>query len=329
MRSIAFVVPYFGRLPDYYPLWLSSCAQNPTIDFYVFTDDHSTFNYPSNVHPISMLFEEVKQRLQSQFEFPISLEKAYKLCDYKPVYGSAFADYLKDYDYWGHCDVDLIWGNIRHFFTDDLLDAHDRILWQGHCSLYRNTEKVNKYYCTLPSCGCMEWKQVYTNPENQSFDEYAEHNGGGLSLIMERNGVPMYKEWVFADLTVGLRRFQCSYSENRFYTTDADSFGNFFIRDQNGLFFQYRKSGELRSQEFLYCHFQKRKIKNVKAVLGMQENSQLLLFPPGTIKICSAMSEKIIKRQFKRNIINNMIASFADELMITRLISRIIRKLKR
>ena len=329
MRSIAFIIPYFGKLPEYFSVWLYSCAQNPTIDFYVFTDDSSNYNFPSNVHRISMSFEEIKQRLQSQFTFQISLERPYKLCDFKPVYGGAFEDYLKNYDFWGHCDVDLIWGNIRHFFTDELLDAYDRVLWQGHCSLYRNTENVNNYYCTLPSCGCMDWKQVYTNPDNQSFDEYAEHNGGGLSLIMERNRIPMYKEWIFADLAVGLRRFQCGYTENSFYTTDADSFGSFFVSNQNGLFLHYRKSGEFRSKEFLYCHFQKRKIKNVKAILEMQENRQLLLLPPGTITTCSKLNNTIIRRQFKRNIFRNMIASVADELVIIRLTNRIIRKLKR
>lgn len=327
MRSIAFIIPYFGNLPEYYPLWLYSCAQNPTIDFYVFTDDRSTFNYPTNVHQISMSFEEVKQRLQSQFVFSISLERPYKLCDYKPVYGSAFADYLKNYDFWGHCDLDLIWGNIRHFFTDDLLDAHDRILWQGHCSLYRNTEKVNKYYCTLPSCGCMDWKLVYSTPANQSFDEYAEHNGGGLSLIMERNGVPMYKEWIFADLAVGLRRFQCSYTENQFYTTDADSLGCFFARDSQGLYLHYRKNGEFRTQEFLYCHFQKRAL-SLKDSFSNQ-NGTCLLLPPGIAKMVPQLDVAGVKRQFQRNIFRNGFALVFGELKAVKLMRKIIRKLKR
>ena len=41
----------------------------------------------------------------------------YKLCDYKPVYGLIFDEDLQDYDFWGHCDVDLIFGDIRKFIN--------------------------------------------------------------------------------------------------------------------------------------------------------------------------------------------------------------------
>lgn len=49
MKSIVYIVLYFGKFPSIFPLWLNSCRNNPTIDWLIFTDDHSCFNYPQNV----------------------------------------------------------------------------------------------------------------------------------------------------------------------------------------------------------------------------------------------------------------------------------------
>lgn len=328
MHKLAFVIPYFGKLPTTFPLWLASCRQNASVDFLVFTDDRTGYDYPENVRVEYTTFEAVRELLQNCFDFPIALSKPYKLCDYKPVYGRAFARWLEGYDFWGHCDIDLVWGNIRAFFTDDLLERHERILWQGHCSLYRNCDRVNNYYHTLDPKGCMDWKTVYTSEANQSYDEYAEHNGGGLSLIMERNGVPMYKEWLFADLCVGLRRFQLSYSENTYYTTDADSRSAFFLQDEKGLYLLYRKHGQLRRKEFLYAHFQKRPVQ-LPSGFSTRSNHYLIL-PPGKVRVITAApSDPQVRRQMRRCNYGQLFYDLFDGMAVVQLFKRILRKTKR
>ena len=37
-----------GNLPVYFQLWLESCRRNPSVDFLVFTDDCTEYNYPDN-----------------------------------------------------------------------------------------------------------------------------------------------------------------------------------------------------------------------------------------------------------------------------------------
>lgn len=49
----------------------------------------------------------MKERIQRIFDFPISLERPYKLCDYKPSYGEVFKDELAGYDF-GEIAI-LIW----------------------------------------------------------------------------------------------------------------------------------------------------------------------------------------------------------------------------
>ena len=41
MYKIAIIVPYFGRLPQFYKAWEKTALANDTIDFYLFTDDSS------------------------------------------------------------------------------------------------------------------------------------------------------------------------------------------------------------------------------------------------------------------------------------------------
>ena len=65
---------------------------------------------------------------KNKFDFDISLERPYKLCDFKPTYGYVFYDLIKDYKFWGHCDTDIIWGRIDNFITSDAMDKYDKKL---------------------------------------------------------------------------------------------------------------------------------------------------------------------------------------------------------
>ena len=108
--SIAYIIPYFGRLRSDIELWLLSVKYNPTIDWILYTDDRTEYSYPPNVKVKYTTFEAIQCRIQSLFDFEVTLNTPYKLCDYKVAYGEAFADDLKDYDFWGYCDMDLMWG---------------------------------------------------------------------------------------------------------------------------------------------------------------------------------------------------------------------------
>ena len=61
MKKIAYVILYFGKFNDFFPLWLKSCKENPTIDFLIFTDDRTNYNYPKNVKVNYFTFEQIKE----------------------------------------------------------------------------------------------------------------------------------------------------------------------------------------------------------------------------------------------------------------------------
>lgn len=127
MTTILYIVPYFGKFPRLFPVWLHSCANNPTVNWLILTDDKRDFCYPANVKVEYTTFAAVRERIQKLFDFEINLSHPYKLCDFKITYGLAFADYLKGYDFWGICDIDLIWGNIRNILDEKIFATYDKI----------------------------------------------------------------------------------------------------------------------------------------------------------------------------------------------------------
>ena len=102
----------------------------------------------------------------------VSLELPYKVCDYKPAFGLIFEDYLHGVDFWGHCDVDVVWGNIRKFLaTDEILSRYDvvsprRRRIAGACTLYRNTDAVNRLFLAD-----RRFELVVPERENRRYDE--------------------------------------------------------------------------------------------------------------------------------------------------------------
>ena len=177
-QRLAFIVPYYGKFPDYFPLWLKTCSTNPTIDFIVSTDDKTQYDYPENVKVhYEFSFDDIRKKFQSHFDFKISLERPYKICDYRPAFGELFAEYLTDYDFWGHCDIDVLWGNFRKFVTDDVLKKYQRIYYFGSCQLYKNTPEVNSWYKNLNSGRRVNYKQAFTSNKSFAFDEWPGMTG--------------------------------------------------------------------------------------------------------------------------------------------------------
>ena len=170
--SIAFLICWTGNYPWYFPYFLHSCRYNPDIDFLIFTDNQSEdLDLPVNVKIIPYSLEQFKINASKALEFEVAVESGYKLCDFKPAYGYIFYDYIKDYDFWGYCDMDLIFGNIRAFMTDELLNEYDVISARhdyltGCFALYRNNPYTRELFKKSK-----DYRKVFTDHRNFFFDE--------------------------------------------------------------------------------------------------------------------------------------------------------------
>ena len=170
MKSIAYIIPYFGKLPKNFPLWLLGCKCNPTVNWIILTDDKTIYDYPLNVRVIYTSYQNVVNRIKSHFNFEVLIDRPWRLSLFKPAYGEIFAEELQGYDFWGYCDIDLMWGNIRNFYTEDVLDHHDRVGFLGHSTLYRNNKENNARYKVIVP-GEINYIDVFTGKSGYSFDE--------------------------------------------------------------------------------------------------------------------------------------------------------------
>jgi hypothetical protein len=171
--KICVLIPYYGRWPVYLPLYLKSCAGNPTVDFLFLTDLKPPGAVPENVRFQPLSLAEFRELASAKLGFPVACENGYKLCDFRPAFGLIFADYLREYHFWAHGDIDLIYGDIRRFFTSALLADHDilsiRREWiSGPLTLFRNCETVNQLFRDEPA-----HVTVMQTPEHRCFDETA------------------------------------------------------------------------------------------------------------------------------------------------------------
>lgn len=127
-NTIVILTCWYGPFPWYFSYFIHSCSYNPTIDFYIITDNQELIlNKPKNIKIIHRTLEELVISASNKLGFTITVGYPYKLCDFKPAYGFLFPEIIENYDFCGHGDIDVIFGSIRNFITDELLNEYDLI----------------------------------------------------------------------------------------------------------------------------------------------------------------------------------------------------------
>lgn len=170
---ILFVIPYFGRWPFWMPFFLESCRRNPDIDWLLFSDCGVPDNLPPNVRLEEIGYREYCSLVSSRLGIDFSPVHAYKLCDIKPALGYIHEDRLAGYDFWAFGDIDLVYGNLREYFSaqrlasKDVFSTHERRV-AGHLCLMRNTASTRQLFMRIKS-----WRARFTDNEHHALDEGA------------------------------------------------------------------------------------------------------------------------------------------------------------
>ena len=171
-NKIALVLPYYGKLPTYFNFFLRSLVG---MNFDVlFFSDLKVENHPENFRAIGMTFDAFKHLAVEKIGAPVRLDSPKRLCDFKPMYGKIFEDYLKGYDYWAFGDCDLVYG--RQFPEEvsdavasgcDLFTLHKHYIAGPFCMI-RNDVRMNNLWRTADN-----WREVVTCAGKQcvAFDE--------------------------------------------------------------------------------------------------------------------------------------------------------------
>jgi hypothetical protein len=242
--SIRLVVTYFGERPSYMALVVKSMAHNPDVHWLMLTDEPVP-EAPPNVTVQLGTFGDLAARIQRHFDFPISLREPYKLCDFRPAFGEVFREELVGYDFWGHCDLDVVFGQIRDHLPPDAWKA-DKILIQGNFALYRNTPEAAEWY--RHEIDGVSYRHVFTRPEAMHFDEWA-----GIRYILEDLGVAYWQDDVIFDLSFARYRTRAEHPQGR----DPRRYAW-----EDGEICEYRlERGDILRRTALLAHLQKRTMR--------------------------------------------------------------------
>lgn len=156
------IVCFFGSLPE----WMPHYKPPVGYDLLLITDLED-FN------------KRVKEKLGVE---SVVIPGTGKPWDYRPMLGALYADLLAGYDFWGHTDLDCVYGNVDKWVTDEFLnklDVHSNhnTYVCGCWSLYRNVSEVNELF---KKC---DWKQFVSDPEPNGWVEKE------FSRLLEESGL--------------------------------------------------------------------------------------------------------------------------------------------
>jgi Family of unknown function (DUF6625) len=242
--SIRLVVPHFGARAAYFPLVVRSMAANPDVSWLLLTEQPVP-DAPPNLTVQLCEFEDFTKRVRSVFDFEILLDRPYKTCDFRPAFGEIFADELAGYDFWGHSDLDVLFGQIREHLPVAAFEA-DKILFNGNFSLYRNTAEIAGWY--RHEVGKVSYRDAMTNPAAMHFDEWA-----GIYYIVEDLGAPAWHDDVIFDISFRRYRTRAEAPPGR----DPRRYAW-----ENGVVCEYRlEQGRPMRRTALLIHLQKRVLR--------------------------------------------------------------------
>ena len=249
---ILLICTYFGALPEHFPFFLKSCEYNPDIDWLIYTDDtRFDYNIPQNVRIQYISFDEIKTKIQSMFDFEISLETPYKICDFRVAFGDIFEEDISLYDFWGYCDFDVIFGDICKYLSKDILMRYSKFFIFGCLSIYKNVPEINRAYkhdlVDVNRQIYLSYKDIFSSAESWHFDEV---NGiFDIHSIFQDMKLPYYdtSEHI-ADIVMKSKRL--------YLLSDKSFIENRVVEWVNGkLYDRFVFNGQLGCREYSLFHF--------------------------------------------------------------------------
>lgn len=170
--SIALLVGHFGSFPWYLAYFILSCKYNPSVDFYIITDNTELIpDKPDNVKIVYQTLNTFKNNASQKLGFNVGIINSNnKVADFKPAFSFLFPEITASYDFWGYTELDIIFGNIRNFMSDDILENHDVIsgrhdgIYSKFC-LFKNSRKTQILFMQS-----RDYQQFFSRPQKFYFD---------------------------------------------------------------------------------------------------------------------------------------------------------------
>ncbi len=149
--------PWFGPLPEWIDRYHSQAARLGRYGFdFLIVNDHESF----------------KVRCREKLGVDVAaVPGTRKASDFCPALGLLFEEELQSYDFWGHADLDCVFGRLDRFVSDDFLAGcdvfgNDPDAICGPFSLYRNSDQTRKLFLDHE-----DWRTCFEDEQLWGFDE--------------------------------------------------------------------------------------------------------------------------------------------------------------
>jgi len=187
MFQITLLIPYFGKFPPWAHLFFETLRRNPTIQFIFYTDYDTTGFEADNILFRKLSFTEYIKKANEIKGVHFQPANPYKLCDLRPLYPVTHYEDIKNADFYGWTDMDILFGDIRSFYTDEMLAKYDvlsthKIRISGHFALFRNTRRNREMYKNI-----YDWQNQLAFPNFVGIDEHGITNAYTMTVFDKIN----------------------------------------------------------------------------------------------------------------------------------------------
>ena len=248
-KLIVMIMFYFGAVSPYFDLWRRSAEMNTDFTFYLYTDMELDLTGSPNVVLKKTTWEDMKKRVHQKLGPHVVLNKPYKLCDYRTAYGLIFEEDIRDFDFWGIGDLDVIYGNLNHFISQEMLEQYDKLYYHGPFQLFRNSEKMRylfkQHYPNIQDC-----EYAFSTNYICHFDE----TGTTAWASEYDDSIKMYFNPDFYDPLFSSYRLK-KWDPEKKWDPDKEC----YVVWSGRLLTQYWDRGN-RSKEVMYVHLMRRKM---------------------------------------------------------------------
>lgn len=165
------IVQWVGPLPEWTEAWLANTRR--------VSDAGYGWHFLLDSDPAS-----IRRRISALGVECPPLEGR-KLCDYRPALGEMYAEEVAGFDFWGHTDLDCVYGELWEYASDGLL---------AECDVYSNDPAPNmcgpfSLYRTATASSAFRnhdgWEAIFESPVHHAFDEL------GIGDTLARSGLRM------------------------------------------------------------------------------------------------------------------------------------------
>ena len=195
-----------------------------------------------------------------------------------------FKDYIEKYDFWGHCDTDMIFGDIRSYYPDTRLEKYDRHGKNGPFTFYKNNTFVNNLFRKAGNI-----MDILTNQEPFGFDEWGQR---GTTIFWEKYYPNNIDQENNHD---NLQPYHYSFISTWIVRT-SPQMTKLCFSYENGKLYRYGlMNNKVIKEETLYVHLQKRPI-----IVSTIVKDYFTIIPPGEyIDFVPIVNNRFLKLKVK------------------------------